>query len=313
MKKTFFLCFLMCLLIANRSVSQDANEPLSGIINTVQDVELQVNSTVAPDSNESADDLMMTTTCDSMLSIMTGGNGNRGNMFDVTAINALKITKFDVHLDSFKITTYKIFYHMGTYQGTENDPAAWTLLGYRDSVRAKPPHHPTPLNIPINVVIPAGITCAFYITSTISNRNNNYTNGTSLGAIYTQDPNIILYQGCGIEYPFSGTPHVPRIWNGRIHYCLQPVGINEPGSENVKTSVSPNPFNSSAIITIGGKTPCNYSLRVFDLLGNTVAEQNHINTNEVKVEREQLSEGMYIYKLFTKEGTAIANGKLIIE
>src|SRR5438105_13948557 len=109
MKRTITICIMFSMLIANRSLSQDGNLPLNGIINIEDDMPAIENADNSTDQD--IQDMMLTTTCDSMLSTMAGGNGDRGNMFDVTAINALKITKFDVHLDSFKVTTYRVYYH----------------------------------------------------------------------------------------------------------------------------------------------------------------------------------------------------------
>ncbi len=306
MKKTTALCLLIIVLIVNRSLSQDADIPFTGILNTVEDVNVNLQP------NENSEELMLSTSCDSLLTTMAGGNGHRGNMFNVTALHELTITKFDVHLDSFKTTNYRVYYQPASYYGTENNPSAWTLVGHRDSVHAKPPHRPTPLTIPINITIPAGLTYSFYITSTFVNKNNNYTNGTTLGAPFQQDANLIVYEGCGIEYPFSGTPLAPRKWNGRIHYCLEPVGIDEENVTTVQTSLAPNPFTNSTTLKITGKTPKNYSLKIVDLPGNTVSEITGISANEVNLEKGKMSAGMYLYKLYNKENV-IANGKLIIQ
>ncbi len=312
MKKIFTLCLLVCSFFVNKSTAQDGEVPFSGIRNTVDDAKAQVNVREFEEEEDVSGDMMLTTTCDSLLTTMAGGNGHRGNMFNVTALSALTITKFDIHLDSFKISNERVYYHTGSYFGTENNPSAWTLIGYRDSVHAKPPHRPTPLTIPINVTIPIGQTCSFYITSTVATKNNNYTNGTQLGAVYAQNPDMLIFEGCAIDYPFSGTPFAPRKWNGRIHYCLEPVGIAEEIENAVSSFVAPNPVTTTSTLYINAKTQQTYSLKFFDVLGNTVNEINNISTNEVKIEKGKLSEGVYIYKLYNKQNT-VAKGKLIIQ
>ncbi|MBL8120777.1 MAG: hypothetical protein JNJ78_24870, partial [Anaerolineae bacterium] len=52
-----------------------------------------------------------------------------GNMFDVTVVNPLSITGFDVNLTWGGDTTVTVFYRNGTYVGSETTPGDWTLLG----------------------------------------------------------------------------------------------------------------------------------------------------------------------------------------
>ncbi len=310
MIKKITLCLLVCFSFISFLHAQDANVPFTGIRNSVAVADLQAN-TLAADENNTGE-MMLTSICDSLLTTMAGGNGHRGNMFDVTALTQLKVTKFDIHLDSFKVSNISVYYHLGTYMGTENNPAAWTLAGHKDSVRAKPPHQLTPLAIPVNVTIPAGVTCAFYITSSVSTKNLNYTNGTNLGSAYQQDANLIIYEGCAIEYPFSGTPFTSRVWNGRIRYCLIPTGIDEATNQIIQTTASPNPFSDYTVISIPGNPPSNYTLKIYDLIGNIVSEIKGIYSNEVKIEKGNLSGGMYFYRLWNKNEIK-STGKLIIE
>lgn len=147
---------------------------------------------------------------------LAGGNNHRGNMFDITAINTITITSFDAH--PMGNTDYEIYYKTGTYAGSENTAGNWTLVGGATGIIAQPSGTATPIPIPVNVTIPAGQTYAFYVTSTNTSVSQNYTDGTSAGAVYASDANLQFREGVGIEYPFSGSPFSPRIWNGTIHY-----------------------------------------------------------------------------------------------
>ncbi len=147
---------------------------------------------------------------------LAGGNNHRGNMFDITAINDVMITSFDAH--PMGNTDYEVYYKTGTYLGSENTPGAWTLVGSATGVVAQPMGTATPLPIPVNIVIPAGQTYSFYVTSSNVGVSQNYTNGTTAGAVFAADGNIQFHEGVGIEYPFSGSAFSPRVWNGNIHY-----------------------------------------------------------------------------------------------
>src|SRR5690606_23977007 len=83
-----------------------------------------------------------------------------GNMFDVTVINPLRITGFDMNL-GWGSTTVTVYYRNGTYVGSEANPAAWTALGWA-SVSGNGPNNRT--SVPISSpVLPPG-TYGFYVT-----------------------------------------------------------------------------------------------------------------------------------------------------
>lgn len=148
------------------------------------------------------------------------GNNHRGNMFDITALNTVTITAFDAH--PMGNTTIEIYYKTGTWNGFANNPGAWTLIGSA-AVTAQPTGNPTTVPIAINVTIPAGQTYGFYVTSNNTGVSLNYSNGTSVGNVYSSDANIQFLEGGGLEYPFTngtGSVNTPRVWNGRIHYSV---------------------------------------------------------------------------------------------
>lgn len=147
-----------------------------------------------------------------------GGNGQDGNMFDVVAKKAVTVTAVDTHCD-IGVADFEIYGKTGTYVGSDTTPEDWTLLGSASSVTCAGEGIPTEVPISLSVVIPAGTSYAFYITTTEEGPNFNYTNGTAVGAVYTEDVNIQILEGAGKEYPFSAT-FEPRIWNGTITYIL---------------------------------------------------------------------------------------------
>lgn len=164
-----------------------------------------------------------------------GGNNHRGNMFDISATNDVVINSFDANPEGN--TTIVIYYKVGSYSGSESNPAAWTFI---DSVPiiSNGTGNPTPIPIDINVTIPAGQTYAFYVSSTNLNVNLNYTNGTSVGSAFASDANITFYEGIGLEYPFGGN-YSPRVWNGIIRYTLasDPVSYMWSNGDTTQTTI----------------------------------------------------------------------------
>ncbi|MDH4472887.1 MAG: PKD domain-containing protein [Fluviicola sp.] len=147
------------------------------------------------------------------------GNNHRGNMFDIVATNTVTITGFDAH--PMGNTTIEIYYRPGTFVGFESNSAGWTLVG-SVAITAQPYGTATPIPLNVGVTIPAGQTYSFYVTSTNTSVSLNYSNGSSVGAVFASDANIQFLQGKGMEYPFAsgGAIFSPRVFNGIIHYEL---------------------------------------------------------------------------------------------
>ena len=153
--------------------------------------------------------------CDTLSTTFAGGNGNAGNMFDITAINSIVISAFEGHITGNGYI--KIYYKAGTFAGSETTPSAWTLA---DSamVTSAGAGVPTYINIPMSISISAGQTYGFYFTGNNTGATVAYTNGTTQGAVYSSNTDLEILEGVGNSYPFGGT-FTPRIWNGIVHYC----------------------------------------------------------------------------------------------
>lgn len=153
---------------------------------------------------------------DSLLTQFTGGNGQSGIMFDITATNAVTITGFQADVDN--PGNFEIYYKAGTHVGFEGNAAAWTLAGTAIGVPNNPTGTPTPIPITLNVPMGAGQTYGFYVT--FSNSTNlNYSNGTAVGNVHASDANIQVREGTGKGYPFAGS-FAPRVFNGVVEYSV---------------------------------------------------------------------------------------------
>lgn len=208
MRKNYVLILLTaCCLFTGKMMAQ-CGLTLSTTATTVcAGDNVTLTATATPPVNASA----LTTT-------LAGGNNHRGNMFDIYATNTVTISSFDAH--PMGNTTIEIYYRTSPYAGFESTSSGWTLIGSA-AVTAQPFGTATPVPVAVNVTIPAGQTYSFYVTSTNTAVSLNYTDGSSEGATYVSDANIIFRQGVGMEYPFTnGTGSVfrPRVWNGIIHY-----------------------------------------------------------------------------------------------
>jgi hypothetical protein len=90
------------------------------------------------------------------------------------------------------------------------------------------------------------------------------------------------------------------------------VGVEELNNNN-SVSVYPNPMSVSATVTINENVgDANYSMKVYDVLGNVVKNIGSINNKVYTLERGSLSKGVYFYEV-TRNATVIKNGKLVIQ
>jgi hypothetical protein len=245
--------------------------------------------------------------CDSVTSTFAGGNGQNGNMFDVTAINDITITQFYGSFDNSVSASgmVKVYYKAGSYMGSEAIPSAWTLI---DSmmVTSAGTGMPTPIPITINIPVPMGQTYAFYVTGT-GTMDVDYTNGTTEGAVYKSDANMQFKEGIGISYPFGST-YRPRIWNGTVFYCEGIVGVNEQ-QNNASVSLAPNPTSDKSVLSFG--TAVNGEVAIFDMMGKQVKRFEVSNATQLEISREGLNAGVYFVNVM-QNGQSIAVKRMVV-
>lgn len=146
-------------------------------------------------------------------------NNQDGIMFDINALNTVTIDEFETHFDPDTYDEIRIYYKVGTHVGFENTAGAWTLVGTEPNFTSSGIGTADLIPIPVNIIIPAGQTYAFYITTDGAQCCTKYTNGTGVGNVHTADGNIEILEGTGKDALF-GTNYQPRIFNGTVHYSV---------------------------------------------------------------------------------------------
>ncbi|WP_430403984.1 hypothetical protein [Fluviicola sp.] len=156
----------------------------------------------------------------SLATSYVSNNSNKGEMFNIVATNTVTILCFDLNLILGSNGSYEIYYKVGSYVGSESNAAAWTLIGSNPSVPCVGFDTPSPMDIPINIIIPAGQTYSFYITANdvAQTAGIRYTNNAGYTTI-ASDANISIAGGIGKAYPFA-TNYNNRSFNGTVHYAL---------------------------------------------------------------------------------------------
>jgi hypothetical protein len=238
----------------------------------------------------------------SIITTTAGGNGQMGNMFDVTALKNLTITSVDMHLQTAGITTVEVWYRPGSFVGFENSNTGWTLV-HTATVNAPGTLGTlTPIPGTFAIPVPAGQTYGIYVTRTSG--NVHYTNGTTLGNVYVQNSDLQIKEGKGGSY-FSVT-FSPRVWNGKLHY--QSVGCTSSMIPVVFT-VAPTPS-----ITVSPASPsvCSGASIVLTASGSpTYTWNTGANTSTISVSPSSSTTYTVSGGTGTCVGTATVNVQVI--
>ena len=95
----------------------------------------------------------------------------------------------------------------------------------------------------------------------------------------------------------------------KIGHYTNPLGIKE-NTLNKSISIYPNPFSFEATIKTD-KNLKNATLKMYNLFGQEVKESKNITGREIKLERDNLSNGLYLIRLI-EDNTTIVTSKLLI-
>ena len=164
-----------------------------------------------------------------------GGNSQNGNIFDISAEKSITINGFYQNFQETGMHNFEAYYRLGTAVGTTSSTPGWILLGTANNfnVATAGIYSLVPFNSSIRLSINAGSRIGLWLRNSDDGLSNIYTNGTSVGAAYASDGNLIIYEGYGANN--GGGVFSPRIWNGGIIYVsglaysstLQPYASNQ--------------------------------------------------------------------------------------
>ncbi len=227
-------------------------------------------------------------------------------MFNITATNTVTIKSFDGNLYGGTTAKYEIYYKAGTYVGFETNAAAWTLAGFVNSLYVAANNVPTAIPIPINVVIPAGQTYAFYVTNTASG-GLNYISSAVTNVTLASDANLSMIGGVGKAYPFSSTYNY-RLFNGTVHYAVGTSG--ESASLATGNTTTQSSQNSSGSTLYGGSFCSNLVCKVTGSGANPVT-----GTTDAKVWIESTQPAGYVkrhYEITPSTNASTATGRVTL-
>ena len=90
------------------------------------------------------------------------------------------------------------------------------------------------------------------------------------------------------------------------------IGINNDELVYDKIKVYPNPFNYSTVIEFENIEKEKHIFMLYNVNGQLVRKIDNITTEQIKIQKENLINGFYFFKLL-KNTKVIGNGKLMIE
>lgn len=192
---------------------------LSAFISLSVQAQLMDNGLPYPDTKPGANNLEKSgnfgSFCGySLTAAPTTNNGNDGVMFKIRAKKPIIINTFSLlnpvapGADDFEIYT-----KTGDYVGFETTPASWNLIF---STNATPVNDTITFATSLSLFMNVNETRSFYIRGLAN--GVDYLNGTTEGAIFSQNSELEFYEGKGIGGLF-GTTNTPRVFSGIIHYC----------------------------------------------------------------------------------------------
>ncbi len=94
-------------------------------------------------------------------------------------------------------------------------------------------------------------------------------------------------------------------------YALNYIGINELNFSSTY-KIYPNPMHQTATLEFDNPTKLNCTFSLHDLHGQLVKKITNISTDNIKIERQNLKNGLYFFKLHT-DRQVILTGKLLLD
>jgi hypothetical protein len=158
--------------------------------------------------------------CDELSTIYASNNGGSvgGQVFfdlAVLAPGGLSFEALDVNtgLASGGAFSLEVYARAGTYAGSENNPAAWTLVGNGNGVSAGL-DQASFVDVS-DFALPAG---SHGVALVLIGAAHRYTSGTGGNQNYANS-HLALAAGAALNVPWTGPPFTPRVFNGTLRYA----------------------------------------------------------------------------------------------
>eukprot|EP00978_Attheya_sp_CCMP212_P016317 scaffold42636_cov38-Attheya_sp.AAC.1 len=161
-----------------------------------------------------------------LFTLLSGGNGQAGNMFEIVALRDITFESLSLHVDTTKTVEFYVFSKQGALENNDSKKyrnldsitdTPWGDYICHGKVKGNGRGNLTPLpeGSCQKATIEQGQTHSFYVTLTTGNLD--YTNAPSLGAEFAKNNDMIVLSGYGKKFPFHRR-YKKRVWNGEFKY-----------------------------------------------------------------------------------------------
>lgn len=105
--------------------------------------------------------------------------------------------------------------------------------------------------------------------------------------------------------PPAGTP-------GAMNSLISEIPEYDLSGQNLKLRVQPNPAQTFTMIeVISDQSLNNAKICLFDAFGKEVFSQDNIQSNTIRIPRNNLTSGIYVFRITNNEGKTIGAGKIL--
>ncbi len=123
---------------------------------------------------------------------------------------------------------------------------------------------------------------------------------------------ITLQTSVNISTVVTYTQTILPVILNETTYCYNINSTSNLVSTDKVLVISPNPFHTTATLIINNSENKNYELKIYNTMGALVESLHGNTSSEIKIDRKNLSDGLYFFQL-TTSGMQSATRKFVIE
>mmetsp|Transcript_11422 Transcript_11422/g.17186 ORF Transcript_11422/g.17186 Transcript_11422/m.17186 type:complete len:579 (-) Transcript_11422:176-1912(-) len=223
---------------------------------------------------------------DALYTTLDGGNGSRGNMFDIITYRDIRLRSFSIHSDDENYITIDIFLAAGPYKDYQYSSSFWFKIydgtSYSDTAPSGSFTHFPDDSLSVDLV--GGRTFGMYITNSYYDEFQ-YSNGSKEGRIFVSNEHLAITEGAGVGGYFSSF-YSPRVWNGGLRYTAKQVDTEQPSAPPANYNYPSANYNKNVgttlTMTLHGVPPLPSSeQRTWEIVTQNVIED--ADTSEVRI------------------------------
>lgn len=122
------------------------------------------------------------------------------------------------------------------------------------------------------------------------------------------DNSVAIY----FDYNDPIITNIARVVIGEFKITDLETSISDNGESNIEISTYPNPFKEFVNFRVGGEIYESLELNLYDMSGRNISKQIVHNSNELRINAENLTQSLYIFEISSK-GRILGTGKIMAQ